>query len=76
MPGSVLESLHTSPHLILMATLQSSVNSMFEMRCCCSERLNELLKVMWLIRGEAGIKLSLSDTELCSLYYPVLNLFD
>ena len=75
-PGSVLESLHTLPHLIFMATLQNSVNSMFEMRCCCSERWNELLKVMWLIRGEAGIKHSLSDTVLCSLYYTVLNLSD
>ena len=75
-PGAVLESLQTLPHFIFMATLQGSVNSMFEMKCCCSERLNELLKVMRLIRGEAGITLGLSDSKLCSLYYTMLNLYD
>ena len=50
-----------------MATLQGSVKSMFEMKCCCLERLNELLKVMWLIRGEAGIILGLTlNCVLCT----------
>lgn len=45
------------------------------MRCCGSERLNELFKVIWLIRGEADITFS-SNSKLCSLHYAVLNLFD
>lgn len=67
MPGAGLESLQTLPHFIFMATLQGSVNSMSEMKCCCLERLNELLKVMWLIRGEAGIILGLTlNCVLCT----------
>ena len=71
----MLESLHTISHLIFSTTLQGSVNSIFQIRCCGSERLNELFQVTWLIRGEAGITFS-SNSKLCSLHCAVLNVFD